>query len=350
MRWRGGLVAASGLLLAVSVACGPEPTAPSGRPSAGSASGTGGAPAQLETLNVAFAADAAVYAPMFIAIEKGYFAEEGLEIEIIKAGGGVATPALISGEMQYSTSAAAALSAMLLGAPLKIIYTNADRTNYGLYATTPDVRTLRDLVGKTIGVQSRGDTMEVAARMALTQSSVDPDSVGYIAVGVGPQRLGAMQAGSVAAVVLSVADAAQAEEAGIGGTRLSDIKNEVRMSWMGAATSEHELQANPDRVKRFLRATAKGREYFRTYREEAIDILTKYNEKPRSTNDVDYDETIGLMTDDGTMAVEVQQRDAQVRAGLNGVALTRSADELYDYRPMKEVYQELRTSGWKPAR
>ena len=40
----------------------------------------------------------------------------------------------------------------------------------------------------------------------------------------------------------------------------------------------------------------------------------------------------------------------QVRAGLNGVALTRSADGLYDYRPMKEVYQELRASGWKPAR
>ena len=65
---------------------------------------------------------------------------------------------------------------------------------------------------------------------------------------------------------------------------------------------------------------------------------------------MDYDETIGLMTEDGTMAVEVQQRDAQVRAGLNGVTQTRPAEELYDYRPMKEVYQELRASGWKPTR
>jgi NitT/TauT family transport system substrate-binding protein len=354
MRLGRGTMAALALLIALNLACArqaePAPARPDGAAATGANPADRPTPAPLDTLNVAFAADAAVYAPMFIAIDKGYFAEQGIEIEIVKAGGGVATPALISGEMQYSTSAAAALSAMLLGAPLKIIYTNADKTNYGLYATTPDVRTLGDLVGKTVGVQSRGDTMEIAARMALAQNGVDPDAVSYLAVGVGPQRLGAMQAGSVAGVVLSVADAAQAEEAGIGGTRLSDIKNEVRMSWMGAATSEHELQANPERVKRFLHATAQGREYFRAFRDESIDILTKYNEKPRSTNEVDYDETIGLMTDDGTMAADVQQRDAQVRAGLNGVPLTRSVDDLYDYRPMKEVYQELRASGWKPTR
>src|SRR4051795_704585 len=282
MRLRKSMAAAMGLLVVLSLACGPEAALAPGRPSSGS---TGDAatsiPAHLDTLNVAFAADAAVYAPMFIAIDKGYFAEEGLEIEIVKAGGGVATPALISGELQYSTSAASALSAMLLGAPLKIIYTNADRTDYELWSTTPEVRALADAAGKTIGVQSRGDTMEIAVRMALQQEGIDPDAVSYVAVGVGSQRLGAMEAGSVAAVVLSVADATQAREAGIGGLRLSDIKHDVRMSWMGAATSDRELLEHRERVQRFVRATAKAREYFRAFREESIDILTQYNQKPR---------------------------------------------------------------------
>src|SRR5436853_425092 len=85
------------------------------------------------------------------------------------------------------------------------------------------------------------EPLKVAVRMALQQEGIDPDAVSYVAVGVGPQRLGAMEAGSVAAVVLSVADATQAREAGIGGLRLSDIKHDVRMSWMGAATSDREL-------------------------------------------------------------------------------------------------------------
>src|SRR5580765_4115559 len=180
------------LVLAIAgTACGPHaaPTAersPAPAPGAAAAA-SAGAPAPerpLEPLKVAFAADSAVYAPMFIAIEKGYFADEGLAIEIVKAGGGGATPALLSGDLQYSTSAASALSAMLLGAPLKIIYTNADRTDYELWSTTPEVRALADVVGKTIGVQSRGDTMEIAVRMALQQEGIDPDAVSYVSVGV----------------------------------------------------------------------------------------------------------------------------------------------------------------------
>src|SRR5207302_9396542 len=95
---------------------------------------------------------------------------------------------------------------------------------------------------------------------------------------VGSQRLSAMQAASVAAVVLSVADATEAEEAGFGGRQLVDMRHEVRMSWMGAATNERELQEHRERRKRFRRATAKGREYFKTYREESIAILTKCNQ------------------------------------------------------------------------
>ena len=103
-------------------------------------------------------------------------------------------------------------------------------------------------------------------------------------------------------------------------------------------------------MKRFLRATAQGREYFRAYREESIDILTRYNQKPRSTNEIDYDNTLLLMSEDGSMSLEVQQRDAQVRASLNGVAQVPAAEQMYDYSLMREVYQELRASGWKPTR
>jgi len=65
---------------------------------------------------------------------------------------------------------------------------------------------------------------------------------------------------------------------------------------------------------------------------------------------VDYDGTLGLMTDDGSMAAEVQQRDAAVRAGLNGVAQVPRADQMYDYSLIQAAYQELRASGWKPTR
>ena len=71
------------------------------------------------------------------------------------------------------------------------------------------------------------------------------------------------------------------------------------MLYTGAVTSDKELQENPGRVKRFLRAVIKGREYHKAFREETLDILTRYSESPRNANEVDYDVTLLAMTEDG---------------------------------------------------
>ena len=52
----------------------------------------------------------------FVALEKGYFREKNLTVEYIRAGGGVATPALLSGGLHFSTSAGSALSAGIIRA------------------------------------------------------------------------------------------------------------------------------------------------------------------------------------------------------------------------------------------
>jgi ABC-type nitrate/sulfonate/bicarbonate transport system substrate-binding protein len=47
-----------------------------------------------------------VGAAFYVAQEKGYFAAEGLDVELLIAGGGIATPALISGSIDGSASSA----------------------------------------------------------------------------------------------------------------------------------------------------------------------------------------------------------------------------------------------------
>ncbi|HZR99438.1 MAG TPA: ABC transporter substrate-binding protein [Chloroflexota bacterium] len=348
-----------GLIVALwAAACGPA-AAPAGEraapaPAASGAAAPTAAPAArpsapLEKLQVPFASMSAVYTPFLIAMDKGYFAEDGLEIEMMHVGGGVATPALISGEIQYSTSAATSVSAILKGAPLKVIYTNADRAGYDLWTSAPDIYTLRDLVGKSVGVQSRGDTMEIAARMVLQQNGIDHNAVNYVAMGVGSQRLVALQNGTIPAAVLGTSDTVEMQEAGISGRILANLRKEVQMLYTGLATSDQELRERPDRVRRFLRATIKGREYYKAFREESIDILTKFNDRPREANVVDYDDVLPAMPADASMPVEVQQRDTLLRAEVNGVAPV-PVEQIYDYGPVREVYREVLASGWKPAR
>src|SRR5690349_12003995 len=165
-----------------------------------------------DKVRMSVAAVTGSYMDEFVAIEKGFHREEGLSVEMIRAGGGVATQALIAGDLHFSTSAGSALGAMLRGAEIKVVYTNIDRPGYQLWSGQPEIKTLRDLIGKRVGVTSRGDTQELSTRLLLRKHGIDPNSVVYVAVGFGAQRLAALQAGAIDAVPLGAGDFAQLKQ------------------------------------------------------------------------------------------------------------------------------------------
>ena len=78
--------------------------------------------AAADSIRVSYATLSAAYMDHISAMDKGYFREEGLNIEVIRAPGGVATPGLLSGQFQFSSSASSAVSAAVRGGPVKIVY------------------------------------------------------------------------------------------------------------------------------------------------------------------------------------------------------------------------------------
>jgi ABC-type nitrate/sulfonate/bicarbonate transport system substrate-binding protein len=91
-----------------------------------------------ENITVSLVTPSAAYMDHFTAIEKGYFREQNLNVEYIRAGGGVATPALMSGELHFSTSAGLALSAALRGGPLKMrVVPDGQRSSWEIQEREP---------------------------------------------------------------------------------------------------------------------------------------------------------------------------------------------------------------------
>jgi NitT/TauT family transport system substrate-binding protein len=290
----------------------------------------------------------APYAWYFVAADKGYYAEEGLEVEFVTAGNGPA--AVLAGEMPFSTSASASLSAILKGGPMKIVLTNMDRPGLELWSSTPDIQTLQDLQGRIVGVGSRGDTMEVSTRMALAKAGLDPDGVAYTALGPGGTSLAALQSGSVPAAVLGIGDTQKLRLAGPKGHRIVDYASEIRMQFNGLVASDRVIREDPELVEGFLRATSKGREYVRLHKEGTLEVLARYNDAPREVNEPDYDVVITAMTADGTLPEEVQRLDAATRAAVIGAPAARPLDEIYDYSVARNVYDQLRSGAWRPER
>jgi ABC-type nitrate/sulfonate/bicarbonate transport system substrate-binding protein len=300
-----------------------------------------------EKVRFSVAALSGSYMDEYVAIERGYHREEGLSAEMIRIGGGIATQALIAGDLHFSTSAGSALTAMLRGANIKVIYTNIDRPGYQLWSARPEIKTLRDLIGKRIGVTSRGDTQELSSRLLLRKHGIDPNSVAYVPVGFGAQRLAALQAGSVDAVPLGAGDFAQLKQSR--GNMLGDTEKEIRFAYVGLAVSSQLLARDLSLAERFLRAVIKGREYARRYRDQTISIIGKYTQRKREFNEIDYDSTVPVLTGEGWIPDEVIREDVAVRAELVGVPAPADFNKFFDYTIVKKIYRELKTAGWKPA-
>ena len=300
-----------------------------------------------EKVRFSVAAVTGSYMDEFVAIEKGFHRDEGLSVEMIRAGGGIATQALMAGDLQFSTSAGSALSAMLRGAEIKVIYTNIDRPGYQLWSGQSDIKQLKDLRGKRVGVTSRGDTQELSVRLLLRKHGIDANSVAYVPVGFGAQRLAALQAGSVDAVPLGAGDFAQLKQ--FKGHMLGDTEKEIRFAYVGLAVASKLIARQPELVEKFLRSVIKGREYARRYREQTIAILGKYTQRKREFNEVDYDSTLPVLTAEGWVGDDIIKEDVAMRAELVNVPTPSDYHKFFDYSIVRKIYRELKSAAWKPA-
>ena len=264
-----------------------------------------------EEVTVSFASLGAAYMDHLVAIEKGYAAEEGLSVKIIRSGGGSATQTLLSGQLHFSSSAGSALSAALRGGPVKIVYTNQSRPTYKLLSDKPEIKTRQDLVGKKIAINTFGDTDHLATLLLMKRQRFDFSSFVFIAVR-SEARFPAFLSGSVDASPLTPRDISQ-----IGSTRgylIADLSEETQLVWNGVAVSNKLLAENPASVERYLRAIAKGREFARRNKEIAIAIVAKYNPLPAEALSVDYDSALVSMTDEGSVSDDVLRDEIATRA------------------------------------
>src|SRR5258706_2257781 len=193
---------------------------------------------RAEDVTVSFASLGAAYMDHLVAIEKGYMAEDGLSVKIIRSGGGSATQTLLSGQLHFSSSAGGALCRVLRGGPIKVVYTNQSRPTYKLLSNKPEIKTLQDLVGKTIAINTFGDTGHLATLLLMKKYRFDPRSFLFIAVR-SEARFPAFLSGSVDASPLTPRDISQ-----IGPTRgyvIADLSKEIQLVWNGVAVSNKLL-------------------------------------------------------------------------------------------------------------
>lgn len=307
-----------------------------------------------EHINLSVPGENANFAQYFIADQRGYFKDEGLDVTLSLLPGGPATPALIAGSIQYSASTSSAMTAALKGANLQVVLVGQGRPIYEFWSFDPAVKTFEQLKGKLILVSSRGGSDDIALRMYLKAKGLPTDYFGVTAIGGGaPVRIAAVMAGSQKYIALTRTERDELGKAGMlaKGTMIFSPAKEVELTLGGLATTDEEIQKHRDRVKKVLRAIWKGTIVMMTNRDMTIAEMQK--RMPKTDHDVivrDADGGIEDVNRTGVISPESQAKELAIRAELLKVPPDKvpPIEKVYDFSMIKEVVAELQQSEWKP--
>jgi NitT/TauT family transport system substrate-binding protein len=304
--------------------------------------------ARAEEVSVSYATYTASYMDHLVALERGYFAEEGLTLKRIRVGGGIATQTLVANKLDFSSSGSSAISAGIRGGPVKIVYTNISRPAYKLVTNKPEIRTMQDLVGRKIAINTHGDTGHLAMLLLLKKYQINAKSVLFIAVRSNDAKLPAFLAGSVDAAPLTSGEISKigADQ----GRIFADLGKEIQMVYTGVAVSNRFLEERPTTVESFMRGLAKGREFARRFKEPTVAIIAKHNPLPVEALSLDYDVALGSMTEEGWVSDETLKEEVKTRAELVKSSRVPDIGALFDYSLIKKAYADLKKEGWKPKR
>ncbi len=167
-----------------------------------------GRAATLEKPNIALAVGGrtlVAYLPLTIAEHRGYFAKEGLQVEISDfQGGGKALEALVGGSADMVCGAYEhTLYMAAKGLAIKAIALQAN--SFGLVVgihkdKAAAYRSLNDLKGMKIGVTGPGSASAIGLAMLLSKAGATIDDVSVIGVGAGAAAVAAMKAGRLDAI------------------------------------------------------------------------------------------------------------------------------------------------------
>ncbi|MBW4721149.1 ABC transporter substrate-binding protein [Saccharothrix obliqua] len=207
-------------------------------------------------------------ASVHVAIKKGYFKEEGLDVEAVSIrGGAAAIPALISGDIDItfgnwvSFFAAEANDAARSVEGLKLIsdgYQAKSEMFLILTSSDSEIKSPRDLAGRTIAINTFGNIAELTAKATLEANDVDPNTVKFKEFNFTDMQA-AVQNKTVDAAFMVEPFISKAQRA-VGAVTVMDAASGPTegIPVAGYGTTGKFARENPGTVAAFQRAMAKG--------------------------------------------------------------------------------------------
>lgn len=231
--------------------------------------------AQLKKVRLSATSVAVTELQFRIALLKGFYRDEGLDVEIVLIRGAVGMQALLGGSVDYTSAAGSIIAGATRGVPVRLVLVVNARPQFDLVGQ-PDIKSVAQLKGKVVGISSRGGAVDILTQTILAQHGVTANKDATLIVIGSPEELvTALRTGRIAACLLTQPRQLILYRDGF--TKLA-YSGDYLSSYPtgGVGTTEEKIKNHPAEVLGFVRASLKGQQYFAQHRSESIEIISKY--------------------------------------------------------------------------
>ncbi|HEX2437197.1 MAG TPA: ABC transporter substrate-binding protein [Methylomirabilota bacterium] len=215
----------------------------------------------------------AQYAGDFVALDKGYFKERGIELKI-EPGGPSIDPVSLTAGGSSTIGNVASIAAMFLarsnGLPVKAFAAALQRHPFAFITLDKSISSPKDFVGKKIGIQATARPL-INAVIAKYQLPRDQVQVQVIGSDTTP-----LKTGQVDVITGWVIDAPQMAAVGPEARTLLLWDLGIRLYAYTYFTTDEVLRTRGDMLADFLGASARGWAWAADHPEESVDIVLKY--------------------------------------------------------------------------
>jgi NitT/TauT family transport system substrate-binding protein len=277
--------------------------------------------------------------PLFAAQAKGFFKDAGKDVELVQIRSNIGLSGLLGGSVDYYTSFSSAVTlAAQQGSPIMGIFSMIERPS--LYMVTrPEIRTMADLKGKTVGLGSIGGITVTITRRMLAYYGVGTNDFNIVSSGDLPVRLAAVKSGAIHATLAGPPAPVQAKEMGL--NVLASAADTVDFPLAGLSTSGAKIRSERAEVVSVLTAMLRGLLFVHNQRSEAIGLVQKIFKMDRALAEAGYAQTLKAYSKDGTASNKGIESVLEV-ARQQGVPKPVTVNDVVDFGPLREAQLALK--------
>jgi NitT/TauT family transport system substrate-binding protein len=264
---------------------------------------------KLTRVRMGLAARSTTSMPFFVAKERGFFRDEGLDVELIVMQAIQTIQATLGNSTQFASATGSAVSAAVRGANIKVILAVTDRPSFDLIAQ-PNITSVQQLRGKKIGTGGVGSLAEILARRIIQVNKIPQEEVAILATGPSHVTYLSLKAKVIDAAPLQMPLTFTAQDEGF--RKLVAAGDVYQTVQGGLATTSVMLTEQPELVTKVVRAMLRATRLIKSDKKYGIEFLKgpclDIGKDPEKIAARTYDLAAPALLENGTVGEEVQRQ------------------------------------------